>query len=241
MENAVAALGSAATNRIITLALYLLGADLRQLAEFVETRMDTVKALAKRALRDGLPALEDRRCKKSTFLPREQVQRTVSCKLQVEDEAFIIEFEGSSSIRLLRRHRSHCRTVLLTMLGAGLLKIDDVAPALELSHERTRKLQKQLEQEGVDAVLDKRRGQQQDYKFTPEIKSELILQFTINAVSGRRTSGRVVAEDLQKRCEIELSERSVRMHLDKLGLSRIADSLPGLLEAEKKTSSDSSR
>lgn len=241
MANAAAALGAAATNRIIALALYLLGADLKRLSEFVDMRMDTVKALAKRTLRDGLPALEDRRCRKSTFLPREEAPRDVSCKLRFEDDAFIVEFEGVRRIRLLRRHRAHCRTVLLTLLDAGFLEIDDVAPALGLSRERTRKLRRQLEQEGVCAVLDKRRGQQQDYLFTPEVKSELVLQFTLNAVSGRRTSGRAIAEDLQQRCEIELSERSVRMHLDKLGLSRIADSLPELLEAEKKTSSTSSR
>ena len=87
-------------------------------------------------------------------------------------------------------------------------------------------------------MLDKRRGQQKDYLFTPEVRSELVQQFALNALSGRPTSGRAIAEDLQQRCKMEVSERSVRLHLNKLGLSRIADSLPELLNTQKKTSSN---
>jgi len=123
-------------------------------------------------------------------------------------------------------------------LDAGLLDVGNVADALGLSRERTRKLRAQLARSGVDTMLDKRKGQQQDYLFTPEVKSELVQQFALNAVSGRRTSGRAIAEDLQQRCEIEVSERTVRLHLDRLGLSRIANSLPELLEEQKKTSGD---
>ncbi len=238
--HAAATLGAAATTRIMALVLYLLGASLRRLAEFVDLPLDTVKALVKRTLRDGLPALEDRRSSKSAFLPIDETPRPLSCRLLFEDEAFIVELDGVRRIMLLRRHPAHCRTVLLTLLDANLLEIGDVARALGLSRERTRKLRKKLVEGGVNAVLDKRAGQQQDYLFTSEVKSELVQQFALNAVSGRLTSGRAIAEDLERRCEIELSERSVRLHLNKLGLARIADSLPELLKAQKKTSSTSS-
>ena len=103
-----------------------------------------------------------------------------------------------------------------------------------------RELARKLASRDVDEVLvDKRQGLKQDYLFTPEVKSELIQQFALNAVSGRPTSSRAIAEDLEKRCSIELSPRSVRLHLGKLGLSRIADSLPELIALGKKTSSRS--
>lgn len=238
MANSTAALGTEAMARVVALALYLLGAELKQLAQFVDIGLDTVKALAKRAQRDGLPALEDRRRGRSVFLPRQKSPQPVLCTLRSSDDAFIVEFEGDRRIRLLRRHQAHCRVVLLTLLDAGLLDIGDVADPLGLSRERTRKLRAQLARSGVHAVLDKRRGQQQDYLFTPEVKSELVQQFALNAVSGRRTSGRAIAEDLQQRCEIQVSERTVRLHLDRLGLSRIANSLPELLKEQKKTSGD---
>ncbi len=232
-------LGAATTTRIIALALYFLGANLKTLAEFVGMPLNTVKTMIKRTLRDGLPALEDRRCRVSTFLPRVEPPRPLSCKLLFEEDAFVVELDGETRIELLRRNPGQCRTVLLTLLQAKLLDIGEVARALGLSLARTRKLHKELVEGGVDAVLDKRRGQQRDYLFTAEVKSELIQQFALNAVSGQPTSGRAIAAELQKRCEMELSERSVRLHLQRLGLSRITDSLPKLLEAQKKTSSRS--
>ena len=103
-----------------------------------------------------------------------------------------------------------------------------------------RELAKKLEGNDVDeSLIDKRQGLKKDYLFTPEVKSELILQFTLNALSGWPTSGRAISEDLEQRCGIEVSERSVRLYLNKLGLSKIADSLHELLAAQKKTSSNS--
>lgn len=238
-EHAKKVLGATATTRVIALALYFLGANLKELAKFVGFPLDTIKTLAKRTLRDGLPALEDRRCRTSAFLPKKETLRPLSCKLLFEVDAFVVEIEGVKRIALPRRNPAQCRTVLLTLLDAKLLNIEDVARALGLSRERTRKLRQELIVGGVDAVIDRRRGQQQDYLFTPEVKSELVQQFVINALSGWPTSGRAIAEDLQQRCEIEVSERSVRLHLDKLGLSKLKDSLPALLEDQKKLSSNS--
>ncbi len=238
-EHAKKILGATATARVIALALYFLGANLKELAKFVGLPLDTVKTLAKRTLRDGLPALEDRRRQTSAFLPMNETPQPLSCKLLFEEDAFVVEIDGVKKIALSRRNPAQCRIVLLTLLDAKLLNIEDVARALGLSGERTRKLRKELIEGGVDTVIDGRRGQQQDYLFTPEVKSELVQQFVLNAVSGWPTSGRAIAEDLQQRCEIEVSERSVRLHLGKMGLSKLKDSLPELLEDQKKLSSNS--
>ena len=157
----------------------------------------------------------------------------------LEDEAIVVIFDGVYKIWLSRNHPAQCRTVLLTLLDAKLLNAAQVAQALALSEERTRKLCKALKEHDVQAVLDKRQGQQKEYLVTPEVKSELIQQFALNALSGWPTSGRAIAKDLQERCDIEVSERTIRLQLHKLGLSNIADSLPQLLEEQKKTSSKS--
>lgn len=238
-EQAERVLGTAVTFRVIALALYLLGANLKGLAKFVGMPLDTVKTLARRTLRDGLPALEDRRHKTSDFLPKIEELRPFSCKLLFEAEAFVVEFNGEKRITLPRRNLTQCRTVLLTLLDAKLLEIEDVARALGLSGERTRKLRKELIEEDVHAVLDKRQGQQKDYLFTPEVKFELVQQIVLNALSGWPTSGRAITEDLQQRCEIKVSERSVRSYLNKLGLTKLKESLPTLLEDQKKRSSTS--
>ena len=85
----------------------------------------------------------------------------------------------------------------------------------------------------VSGLVDKRQGQQQDYVFTPEIKSELILQFASNAALGKPTSGAALVNDLKERAQLDLSERSVRMYILKLGLKNMGEKLR--LMIEKKT------
>jgi hypothetical protein len=91
-----------------------------------------------------------------------------------------------------------------------------------------------LSADDITALIDKRKGQQQEYRFSPEVKAELIQQFVLDIVSSGKSSGKLLADHLQKRCELILSERSIRDHISKLGLSRIKKSLPDLLSALKK-------
>lgn len=235
LDQAAAALGATVLSRILAFALYLLGADLTALARYVDMPLDTVKSLMKRMLREGLPALEDRRRKTSTFMPREEATGK-PCKLLVTEETFVVQLDGARRIELSRRNPVQCRTILLTLLHAELLDSEEVAQALGLSMERLRKLRKKLVTGDVNAVLDQRTGQKKDYLFTPEIKSELVQQFVLNAITGQSTSSSAIAGHLLQRCEVALPERSIRFHLKKLGLSRIVHSLPALVRAQKKTS-----
>ena len=129
---------------------------------------------------------------------------------------------------------------MLSLLNAGLLSVQDTATVLGIHAAHCRELAKKLEGQDVDeSLIDKRQGLKKDFLFAPEVKSELIQQFALNALSGGPTSGRVISEDLQQRCGIEVSERSVRLYLNKLGLAKIKGSLPKLLENKKKLSSSS--
>lgn len=83
-----------------------------------------------------------------------------------------------------------------------------------------------LNTEDVPALIDKREGQKQEYRFIPEVKAELIQQFVLGIVPDGRASGKLLAEHLRERCELVLCERSIRDQLVKLGLSRIKKSLP---------------
>jgi len=78
----------------------------------------------------------------------------------------------------------------------------------------------------VPGILDQRRGQQQDYIFTPTIKGELIQQFVIGFVTHGKISGAQLAAHLDDRCQLALSPRSVLHHVSALGLSTLKKSLP---------------
>jgi uncharacterized protein YwlG (UPF0340 family) len=93
-----------------------------------------------------------------------------------------------------------------------------------------------LDQGDVYALIDKRRGQKTDYLFSAEIKAELVQQFAANAVTKRPTTSRVISEQINKKCGLSLPDRSVRLHMKKLGLPTISKSLPALVEDLKKSS-----
>jgi repressor of nif and glnA expression len=126
------------------------------------------------------------------------------------------------------------------MTNSGLLERNEVAKALELSADRTGKLARKLEQEDVKGILDQRQGQKQDYRFTPEIKAQLIQQFVIEAADQHPAGAEQLAKKLKQRCQLNLSARSILSHLSKLGLPGIRDSLYEHLTETKKKSSKSS-
>jgi len=230
-------LGAEVVSRILALALYLMGARRKTLAEFLAIPLDTVKSLVKRVFSAGLPGLEDRRRKASTFVPPVvEPESETTCKLLMEQETLVVELNGATRMEIPRQNPVQCRTVLMTMLEAKLLSIGEVAQAIGLSVERVRKLSKKLHQSDVFALIDQRRGQQQDYRLTPEVKAELIQQFVLNLQTNAGTSSKQLSEDLEKRCQIKVAGRTIRQHAAKLGLGQMRRSLPKLLTALKKNS-----
>ncbi len=73
----------------------------------------------------------------------------------------------------------------------------------------------------VEALVDKRQGQKQDYRVGPEKKAEIIKEFAARAVTGQSTSSEVLAEVINAGSEVALSPRTVRWHMEKLGLGGI--------------------
>ena len=76
-------------------------------------------------------------------------------------------------------------------------------------------------------------GQQKDYKFTPEIKSEIVIQFAVNAALGKSTSSATLSKDIQERTKLQFSPRSIRFHISKLGLKGKSKQLFDLIGIKK--------
>jgi hypothetical protein len=90
-----------------------------------------------------------------------------------------------------------------------------------------------MTQKDLICLIDKRQGQQKDYVFTPEIKSELIVQFAVNAATGKSTSSSVLTNDLEQRTSYKFSPRSIRYHINNLGLRGKAIELKKLIGLKK--------
>lgn len=226
--------------RLLAFTMHLLGIRRQVVSKLVGIPEETVKTVVRLVMRDGFVALRDRR--RSEGIPVNKASpNPPPIAVRREGESYIVEFgPNGRSLRIPVAFKVQARTFLLSLVNAGLLSAQEVANVLRIHASHCRELAGKLASHDVaESLIDKRQGLKQEYLFTTEVKSELVQQFVLNALSGWPTSGRSIAADLQQRCEIEVSERSVRLHLNKMGLSKIADSLLELIEEQKKTSSNS--
>ncbi len=227
-------LGEKVVRRILCFALYLLGFERSSIAELTDSPAGTVRSIVRAVLRGGVPAFEDRRRRSSTFLPKQPKGMEIGVGRQ--ERGVSVDFEGMGRMQIPQENSLQARVVLLTLLNSGLVDTQEISGVLGLSTVHTLNLARALEREDIQGLIDKREGQKQEYRFTEEVKAELIQQFVLDIVAEGRVSGRSLSEHLLRRCELRLSERSIRDQLGKLGLSRIKESLPNLLSGLKKNS-----
>jgi hypothetical protein len=236
-EAARESLGEGTAQKIMAFGLFLLGAKREDIAGYLGMPMGTLLSFLTRVGTHGLDALRDRRRTRATPQPRpEATDDKPPCSVRTHQEHLQLTFGvPGSKLTIPLANTLQSRAVLFTLLDNGLLAVEEVAEALALSPRRVRDLTAAMREKDLVALIDQRKGQTQDYRFTPEIKSELVQQVAVNAITGQSTSSRAIAKGLQQRCSLDLSDRSIRWHMKKLGLTRIAQTLPILVLAPKKT------
>ena len=232
MTQAQNILGTKVTSHFTCFALYLLGVSRKSISTLTDTPPGTIRSIVRAILLNGLPALEDRRSHLSTFLPPQEKVKKVS--IYTEEQSTVVDFGTGTQLKIPGKNTLQTKVILLSLLQSNLLNSRDISEVLGFSTVHTLSLAKKLHTGGIAALIDKRQGQKKDYLFTSDVKAELICQFVLDIVTSGKSSGKLLAEQLQKRCKLTLSERSIRYHIEKLGLSKIKKSLPQLIEELKK-------
>jgi Ribonuclease R winged-helix domain. len=234
LEKAYAFMGKAVINRIIAYALYLHGANRDDIADLLSMPKGTLLCLLTRLSQNGIASLSDGRIKNNPPIIRTEstnLEYEVECNGNISIKSGLIK----SILKLATADVLCKKIVLLTFLENKLISYDMVARSLGISVRHVSNLLKKLRIKGASSLLDQRIGQQQDYVYTPGIKSELILQFAVNASGNGKISSHALASDIQKRAHVDLSERSIRHHLSKLGLNMISRKMKELICSQKKT------
>jgi hypothetical protein len=225
--------------RILAFTLHLLGARRKDIADLVEMPEESVKTLLRLVLRDGFPALRDRRLSAAPVVAAAPPRPPQICARR-DEAGWIVEFgTQGESLSIPATHPVQARTVMLSLLNAGALSPPQCASVLGLSAAHCRQLARKLvTRDVVDVLVDKREGQKRDYRVGPEQKAEIIQQLAARAVTGHSASSAVLAEQVNERTGAGLSARTVRWHIGNLGLANIRNTLPQLVEALKKTPAD---
>lgn len=225
--------------RVLAFALHLLGARRKVVAALVGMPEESVKTVVGLALRDGFAALRDRRLSAATAVARASPSPP-PVSVRQEEQWCVVDFGAhAKTLRIPTNHPVQVRTVLLSLLNAELLSVPQTASGLGISAAHCRELARKLASQDVArSLVDKRQGQQRDYRVGPEHKAELIQQIAARAVTGHSTSSEVLAAQVNERTRAGLSARTIRWHIHNLGLANIKQTLPPLVAALKKTSDD---
>ena len=240
IEKALRVLPSQVLKKILFFALYLLGARLNAIASLVEMPEESVKTTINRVMKDGIPAFRDRRQSAKTYelqlLPPPQEEHQASVLIE-KDYCAITFGNMDHQLKIPQNHRVHLRSVLLSLLQANLLSVHTVSSTLGITDAHCRELSAKLVNNGVTEVLvDKRKGQKQNFRVDLPVKAELIQHFAARAVTGHSISSQALTEIINDSQKTTISPRTIRWHMSKLGLMKIKKTLPELVETLKKTS-----
>ena len=221
---------------ILAFALHLMGAKRKQVAALVGMPEESVKTMLRLVSQDGFSALRDRRL--SAASPATTVQSSSSqisaCR---NNTGWTVEFGGQErTLNIPDTHTVQARTIMLSMLNVGVLSAQQCASVLGMSAAHCRELGRKLTVCDVpDALIDKRVGQQSDYRVGSEQKAEIIQQLVARTITGHGTSSEVLAEHVNEQTGSNLSARTIRWHIHNLGLAGIKKTLPQRIESLKKT------
>ena len=235
IDRALTVFDSTVLNRILTLSLHLLGTPRKEIASLVNRPEESVKTSIRVLLRDGLAALRDRRC--SNIQPVVSMSvGSLGVSTRHEGKWQVVDFGvPGKELRIPAEHKIQLRTVLLSFLNSGLLSVDQTATPLGISEAHCRELANKLACADVEeSLIDKRRGQTQDYRMGPAEKAELIQQFAARAALRLSTSSETLVEVVNEQAATTVSARTVRWHMKKLGFKAIRKTLPDLMELQKK-------
>jgi len=237
IEKTIQVIPSLKLKKILFFSLYVLGAKLNEIADCIGMPKESGKTTINRIMRDGIPAFNDRRQSvKKNELQSPQTQDLQISLLKENDCCILIFGNNNQRLRIPLSHRVHLKSVLLSLFQANLLSVQTVSSALGITESHCRELSTKLVNDGVTEVLiDKRKGQKQDFLVDLSVKAELIQHFAARAVTGHSISSQALTELINDAQKTAISPRTIRWHMNKLGLMKIKKTLPDLVEALKKT------
>ncbi len=156
--------------RVLAFALYLSGASRKTVAALVEMPEESVKTAIRVVLRDGFSALRDRRWSVSEA-PRGAKAAPLELRISARREGqwCIVDFGPSvERLQIPIAHPIQVRTVLLSLLNAGLLSVQETASVSGISAAHCRELARKLANHDVaESLVDKRQGRKRGYRVGP--------------------------------------------------------------------------
>jgi len=170
LDSAVKVLGKDVLVRFLIYALYLLGFKRETLAGMFGYQLSGVKSIIDRISEYGLEGLTDQR-------------RSLKEPEKLKPEVLLTEQEATVTIpeplNLTVDRDDHLARKMLSvcLVEAGAINAAQGAKFLGYTPQAFSRLLKRYREKGSADLLDKRKGQQRDYKVDLDVKSEILYQF----------------------------------------------------------------
>lgn len=208
-------LGKDVLVRLLIYALYLLGFKRDTLARLFGYQLAGIKSIIERVNSFGLEGLIDRR--RSI---KEQESSKPEISLTTQD--IVIFLPGPVDLKLKQDDLLARKIMATTLVDAGIITSLQGAEILEYTPQAFSRLLKRYREKGSTDLIDKRRGQQHDYKVDLAVKSEILYHFLKfscqNIFFSSKDIHRAVNETFPEKA---ISERTIRHYLTIWGFSRV--------------------
>ena len=228
LDSAAKVLGKDVLVRFLIYALYLLGFKRETLAKMFGYKLSGVKSIIDRISEYGLEGLIDQR--RSLKEPEK-----LKPEVNLTDREAAVIIPEPISITVNRDDHLARKVLAVCLTEAGAISSAQGAEFLGYTPQAFSRLLKRYREKGSADLLDKRKGQQRDYKVDLDVKSEILYQFlklsSQNTTFSSKDIHRAVNEAFPEK---QISERTVRYHLTLLGFSQVHRRLKEELFSGKK-------
>lgn len=211
LEKATQTLGKDVMKRLIIFVLYTLGFNRELIAKLFGYQVSGVKTLVDRILINGLEGFCDHRKSK---IVNEKTPSVVIADTEKHKEINI-----SEAVIAVPKDDILARKIISVALAeTGFLSNLEGAKILDYTPQAFGRLREKYRLQGSSGLIDRRQGQKSDYKVTPEVKAEILLQICTKVRENTTFSSEDISMALNE-CfpESKISPRTVRYHLNQLG------------------------
>jgi hypothetical protein len=146
----------------------------------------------------------------------EGIGRTIEISETEEYNEF--HFNAPLTIKLNKTDKLSKKVLTSILVDAGALKQIDAAKTLNCNRLAVNSNCKRYKTEGAEGLIDKRIGQRSDYKITSEVKYDIIKEYLSSVFNDVAPSINIVTEQLNKNGSDIFSEKTIAIHMKKLGL-----------------------
>lgn len=218
---AVNTLGEGVVIRILAFASYLMGWSYEDIVRNFGYSVPGLKSLVQQVLSQGVERFVDQRRKDAWQPPSVEfpVEKD-KVELEKKDDGMLVHIEKASLF--LREEDALARKTLAVLLvDSGVLTQKEAAKIIGTKPLAVSKNFQVFKAEGAAGLVDKREGQKQEYRFTPQVKGELIHGYSMKALENIRPSSSILAQHLSAVFGRPFSRRSISYHLGQTGLNLV--------------------